>query len=249
MKKILLSAICLSIAFGCVSGAQACFKKKEAASTSKGIISVQQQSVQPYKNMSEAELTALVSKIGNNMLQKNNIQQNVTFKVDMDSVANAYTDIEHTITVYKGIIDFCSNEDELAFIIGHEMGHASQNHVLKAVGANYVGNLAVNAAVRGTINAVQNNSLATIAARGAEIGSTVANTAVQNKYSRNQEFTADSLGIDFMTKAGYDPRNAISIMSKFGENYADFWVDHPSTDRRLESMSEHIRENYPQYAQ
>ena len=248
MKKILLSAICLSLAIGCITGAEACHKKATSNTTTKGIISVEAQTAQPFKDMSETELNELVNRIGNKMLEKNNIQKNVTFKVDMNNVANAYTDIEHTITVYKGIIDFCSNEDELAFIIGHEMGHASQSHVLKAVGANYAGNIAVNAAIKGAAWASRNSAFADLASKGAEVGSTVANTAAQNKYSRNQEFTADSLGIDFMTKAGYDPRYAISVMSKFGENYADFWVDHPSTDRRLESMSEHIREDYPQYA-
>ena len=248
MKKILIAAICVSFAFGCITGAEACHKKA-SSEISKGIISVQATTGSPYKDMSEDELNALVNKIGEKLLESNNIQKNVTFKVDMDNVANAYTDIEYVVTVYKGIIDFCSNEDELAFIIGHEMGHASQNHVLKAVGANYAGNLAVNAAVRGASWAATKSGFADIAAKGAEVGSSVANVAVQSKYSRNQEFTADSLGVDFMTKAGYDPRNAITIMSKFGENYADFWVDHPSTDRRLESMSNHIRKNYPNYAQ
>ena len=247
MKKILLSAICLSLAFGCLTGAEACHKKVNAASTDKNIIKVETLTTQPYKNMTEDQLNELVNRVGNKLLEKNNVQKNIKFVVNMENVANAYTDIEYTVVVYKGIIDFCSNEDELAFIIGHELGHTDQNHVLKSVGANYAGNIAIEAATRGASWVTKSSAFSNYATKGAEIGSALVTTAAKNKYSRSQEFTADTFGVDFMTKAGYDPLNAISIMSKFGENYQDFWVDHPSTDRRLESMSEHIRKTYPQY--
>jgi len=251
MKKILLSAICLSLVMGWTTGADACFKKTQTKEVSKGIISVTLSSESPYKNMSEQELNELVNRVGNKLLESNNVQKGVKFVVKMDNVANAYTDIEYAVTVYKGIIDYCSNEDELAFIIGHELGHADQNHVLKAVGANYAGNMAIEAATKKAASWAAGKSAATAscAQNCAQIGTALVASAVTKKYSRSQEFTADTFGIDFMTKAGYNPRYAISVMSKFGENYADFWVDHPSTDKRLESMSEHIRKNYPQYAQ
>ena len=243
MKKILLSAICVSLFFGCFSDANACFVRKNTTAETASIINVQISSDSPYKNMSEQELNELVNRVGNKLLEKNNVQKGVKFVVNTENVVNAYTDIEYAVTVYKGIIDYCSNEDELAFIIGHELGHADQNHVLKATGANYAGNLAVEAATKVA------SKWSSLAQQTAQIGSQLVATAAQNKYSRSQEFTADAFGIDFMTKAGYNPRYAISIMSKFGENYADFWVDHPSTDKRLAAMSEHIRKNYPQYAQ
>lgn len=251
MKKLLLSAICLSLTFGFVSEAQACFKKSPSSQINTSIISVQLSSESPYKNMSEQELNELVNRVGNKLLESNNVQKGVKFVVNTENVVNAYTDIEYAVTVYKGIIDYCSNEDELAFIIGHELGHADQNHVLKSVGANYASNVAIDAVTKGAVNWAtgKNAALANIAQKGAQIGSALVATAARNKYSRSQEYTADSFGIAFMTKAGYNPRYAISIMSKFGENYADFWVDHPSTDKRLESMSSYIRENYPQYAQ
>lgn len=250
MKKIILSAICLSLLFGSALQADACFRKKATTTDTKGIISVQVPSATPYKNLSEQELNDLVNRVGNKLLESNNVQKGVKFIVNTDSVVNAYTDISYAVTVYKGIIDYCSNEDELAFIIGHELGHADQNHVLKATGANYASNIAVEAATKGAANwaAGKNAALVDIAQKTAQIGSALVATAANNKYSRSQEFTADSFGIDFMTKAGYNPLYAISIMSKFGENYADFWVDHPSTDKRLESMSIYIRANYPQYA-
>ena len=75
MKKILLSAICLSLAIGCISGAEACHKKAVASETTKGIISVEAQTAQPFKDMNETELNELVNNIGNKMLEKNNIQK------------------------------------------------------------------------------------------------------------------------------------------------------------------------------
>ncbi|MCR5260587.1 MAG: M48 family metallopeptidase [Candidatus Gastranaerophilales bacterium] len=243
MKKIFLSAICLSLVLGCFSDANACFTRKNTVVETNNIISVKLSSESPYKNMSEQELNELVNRVGNKLLESNNVQKGVKFVVNTENVVNAYTDIEYAVTVYKGIIDYCSNEDELAFIIGHELGHADQNHVLKATGANYAGNMVIEAATK----AAANKGLSSLAQKTAQIGTQLVTTAAQNKYSRSQEFTADAFGIDFMTKAGYNPLYAISIMSKFGENYADFWVDHPSTDKRLAAMSEHIRQNYPQF--
>ncbi|MBR6099559.1 M48 family metalloprotease [bacterium] len=243
MKKVLLSALCISILFGCNLSMNQAIAAETQTNTSIEKIQV----VSPYKNMSYEELTDLVNTIGNNLVKSNNIKKNITFKVDMQDIDNASTDIENTVTVYKGIIDCCENADELAFIIGHELGHASSNHVIKAVGANVAGNAFVNAFKSIVSWFTKSSSVSDIALKGADIGSNLASTAAQNKYSRVHEFDADLLGIDYVTKAGYNPNAAMSIMTKIGENYPDFWIDHPSTDKRTKAMKEHIQENYSKY--
>jgi len=201
----------------------------------------------PYKNMSYEQLYDFVNTIGNNIVRSNNINKNIKFKVNMEQMDNAYTDIEDTVTVYKGLVECCETPDELAFVIGHELGHASQNHVIKTAGANAAGNIAVNAATYATSVATKESAFSQLAIRLASFFSSLFSSAAQNKYSRTHEFDADIFGIDYMVKAGYNPMASISIMNKIGENYQDFWLDHPSTDKRLSAMKAHIKKNYPKY--
>ena len=67
------------------------------------------------------------------------------------------------------------------------------------------------------------------------------------KLSRKDEFEADLTGVDLMVKAGYNPLASIAIMNKIGENYVDFWADHPSTDKRVVMMYDYVKEKYPSY--
>ena len=71
--------------------------------------------------------------------------------------------------------------------------------------------------------------------------------AIENKISRGQEKDADLLAIDYLVAAGYNPLAGISIMNKIGNNYADFWSDHPSTDKRVISMYNYVKQKYPRF--
>ena len=250
MKKI-LAAILVSTVIGTITivGAASYTIQPQTETPTQITQTVQEAKtiVSPYKNMSYEQLYDLVNTIGNNIVKSNKIKKNINFKIDMEQMDNAYTDIENTVTVYKGLIECCETPDELAFVIGHELGHASKNHVIKTAGANAAGNIAVNAATYATSVATKESAFSQLAIKLASIFSSLFSSAAQNKYSRTHEFDADTLGIDYIVKAGYNPMAAISIMNKIGENYQDFWVDHPSTDKRLNAMTTHIKKNYPKY--
>ena len=194
-------------------------------------------------NQSTAELKNIVTEIGYNILDKNEIDKNVSFVLDTNSRVNATTGITNKITVYKGLIDYCEDEDELAFVIGHEIGHAASNHVLKTVGTNTATGVVTSMAEYSVDQAIDNRW----ARWGAKIAIGQAGNAVKNKMQRGRETDADLLSIDYVVAAGYNPLAGISIMNKIGENYADFWSDHPSTDKRVVSMYNYIKRKYPEY--
>jgi len=198
-----------------------------------------------YQNQTKEELQALVNDIGRKIAKTNSITKNMSFVYDESDVINANTNINHLIRVYKGLIRSCEDEAELAFVIAHEIAHAQRMHVLQSVGVNVAGEVANTAAVWG-ISKATNNKWAQM---GVDIGFDAMNKMAKNKISRIHENTADSMAIDFVVKAGYNPLAGISVMSKIGQNYPDFWSDHPSTDKRIVLMYDYVNEKYPKYAQ
>lgn len=196
-----------------------------------------------YRNQSTLELTNMINQIGDRLRQKNNIATKVTFKLNNDSVKNAYTNFNNTITIYRGLIEYCEDGDELAYVIGHEMGHATGLHIVKGAAVSTGTKVAKEVLWQTAISKID-NYWGRVAV---DTATDVAADAIDNKYSRHLETDADLRAIDYVVAAGYNPLAAISIMNKIGENYADFWADHPSTDKRVVTMYNYIKQKYPAF--
>ena len=226
------------------------------AATLDGVVTKTQTKVD-YTLMTTAQQQELVTKIGNKILAANAVDTKVNFVLIDQNVANAYTDVADTVGVFTGLLKYCENEDELAFIIGHEIGHAASNHVIKGIVTEVVADTGTTVAKNVAGNALKKSGFAGKFASytGIDVTSVAATgidytkAAGTSKMQRGREDKADELGLDFVVKAGYNPLAGISIMYKIGANYSDFWADHPSTDKRVISMYEYVQEKYPQFIQ
>jgi putative metalloprotease len=65
------------------------------------------------------------------MLKANNVNYPIEFKVSDEEDVNAYANLDKEIYVYKGLLEFVDNDEELAGVIGHEMGHIINGHCAK----------------------------------------------------------------------------------------------------------------------
>lgn len=168
-----------------------------------------------------------VNTIGTKLLKANNVNYNIEFKVSDKEDINAYANIDKEIYVYKGLLEFVDNDEELAGVIGHEMGHIINGHCAK----------------QGVLNtgiAVVANTLTTNT-----IVSSVGQTLASSKISRNDEFEADITGVDLMTKAGYNPLAMVSLLNKIsGDAYIDIIETHPSGEKRILNVYNYIEYNY-----
>lgn len=167
-----------------------------------------------------------VNTIGNKILKANSVNFEIEFKVSEEEDVNAYANIDKEIYVYKGLLEYVDNDEELAGVISHEMGHIINGHCAKQ------GVLGVGIAT--VASQVTNN----------ELVSAVGQQLATSKLSRTDEFEADLTGVDMMTKAGYNPLAMISLLNKITGNYIDILQTHPSGEKRLMNIYNYVEYNY-----
>lgn len=171
-----------------------------------------------------------VNTIGNKIIKANGIGQAITFKVSEQADVNAYANINKEVYVYRGLLEYVTNDDELAGVISHELGHILNGHCAKQGVLNTGVNILANATARVT-------GSTTVAGVGQQLAS--------SKLSRKDEFEADITGVDLMTKAGYNPLAMISVLNKICGNYIDIMQSHPSGEKRLLNIYNYVEYNYP----
>ena len=177
---------------------------------------------------SEAALKR-VNTIGNSILKANGVNQNIEFKVSDEADINAYANLNKEVFVYRGLLEYVTDDQELAAVISHEIGHIVNGHCKKqGVLGTGINILAYSAAQKYNQTAVA-------------VGQQLANS----KMSRNDEFEADLTGADLMTKAGYNPLAMISVLNKICGNYVDIFETHPSGEKRLLNIYNYVEYNYP----
>jgi predicted Zn-dependent protease len=158
-------------------------------------------------------------------------QQRWEFAVFENSEANAWALPGGKVGVYTGIFKVARNQDQLAGVVAHEIGHVIARHhderITRQLGA--AGAVQLLGAFAGDYSQV--------ATQG---GSLLAQTGFLLPNSRAQETEADVLGQQLMAKAGYDPRGAVALwqnMAAAGGARAPQWLStHPDPASRLREL-------------
>ncbi|MBC5805158.1 MAG: hypothetical protein DLM53_01825 [Candidatus Eremiobacter antarcticus] len=156
------------------------------------------------------------------------------FKIIDTNDINAFSLPGGFVYLNFGLLNFVNSDDELAGVMGHEMGHVERRHSI-------------------TLNAkaqVLNVLLGLLSVASPFIyrfGNLVDQLSVY-KMSRVDELQADQYGLLLMTRAGYDPNGMVSFMDRLGKQYgqtgstlAKYFETHPDPKARIS----HLR-GYPQ---
>lgn len=128
------------------------------------------------------------------------------------------------------------NEDQLAGVLGHEIGHVLERH-----GAE---RMAKSGFIQGLIQSVMIGSGGDM--NMAQIANVVGNT-INMKYGREQELESDKWGVYMMVDAGYDPEELIGVMdilekSSGGGNAPEWQSSHPSPENRRDQIRELVKQ-------
>lgn len=156
-----------------------------------------------------------------------------------DNSLNAFALPGNKIGVHTGLIKLVDNQDQLAAVIGHEVGHVLARHSNERMSQK----TAISQGVA-LISAVSSptSALGQLAVSSLGIG---AQYGIILPFSRTHESEADIIGLDLMAKAGFDPRQSINLWKKMdqagkGQQPAEFMSTHPSHDTRIQELSEHM---------
>jgi len=124
-----------------------------------------------------------------------------SFTVLKDDDVNAFSLPGGYVFINDGLVKKTANDDELAGVIAHEVGHITARHAVKRFESG-VG--------------LQILQLATLATRqgAAAQGVGVAAQAAQLAYARQDELDADRLGVKYLKAAGFDPKGMLSFLEK-----------------------------------
>jgi predicted Zn-dependent protease len=124
------------------------------------------------------------------------------FVLDDENI-NAFTTGCCYIYVHRGLLTYLSNEAELASVLGHEIAHVTANHPGRQKTQSVLANLLAMGA-----------ALATGSGAVAQLANVGAGAWVQG-YGRSHEMEADSLGMKFAMRAGYDPAAMAEVFEVF----------------------------------
>jgi len=160
---------------------------------------------------------------------------------DWDAVVFASPDVNafalpgNKIGVFEGMFGVVENSDQLAAVVGHEIGHLQALHGEKRVNAEVVRDLGLRlvALILQFADVEYSADIAAALGLGVEYG-------LVRPYSRGQELEADRLGLELMAAAGFDPVEAATLWRRMddaaGRRLPEFLATHPAPEARIEAI-------------
>ncbi|MDW7548013.1 M48 family metallopeptidase [Pseudoalteromonas sp. McH1-7] len=152
-----------------------------------------------------------------------------------DDSANAFALPGGKIGVHTGILNVAENQDQLAAVMGHEVGHVIAEHANERVSQSSILQLGLQAgaAVLEMNNVEYRNAILQGLGLGAQYG-------VALPFSRSHESEADVIGLDLMAKAGFNPEGSVALwqnMAKMSEQRPpEFMSTHPAPENRIKQL-------------
>ncbi len=161
------------------------------------------------------------------------------FYVIKEASYNAFAIPAGHIFIHSGLLAAMQSDDELAGILGHEIAHVVSRHISKRIERSKKIDLATMAGmVAGIFIGAATGDGA--AAQTLAIGSAAAGQTASLAYSREDEAQSDQLGLQYIQRAGYDPKGLITVLKKirgkqwFGsEQIPTYMMTHPAIEERI----------------
>ncbi len=130
------------------------------------------------------------------------------------AVENAFATPGGYVYITRQLMGLMNDEAELAFVLGHETGHIAARHSQQRESASR--RSSVGGILGAILGSVVGGGIGNVISQYAQQGSKLASL----RFSRNQEYEADTLGIRYLTSAGYDPLASSTMLAALGRSTA-----------------------------
>jgi predicted Zn-dependent protease len=189
-----------------------------------------------------------VTEVGNRVLATSHLRRPgideeirrtpITFGVLDSPIINAMALPGGYIYVTRGMLAHLNNEDQLATVLAHEIGHIAARHAARQAWQQQIGQgLLLGGALLGQGLGLPAQDILNLGSMAAQL--------VFLRYSREDELEADKLSTEYSSVAGYDPREAIGlfqtlnrIQEKEGQGMPSFLASHPDPGARIQRIRE-----------
>ncbi len=148
------------------------------------------------------------------------------------------------VAFYTGILPYTRDDTGIAVVMGHEIAHAVAGHGAERISHQMIqqgGGYLLNIFSR---DSDYHGAIMAVYGIGSELGGIL-------PYSRLHESEADRLGLIFMAMAGYDPNAAVGFWSRMAASGTgkppEFLSTHPSDERRIRDIQQHLPEAMQYY--
>lgn len=186
----------------------------------------------------DAALQERLRSIGERVVRASNSQEpRWEFLVFRSDEINAFALPGGKVGFFEGMFAAARNDAQIAAILGHEIGHINAHHAAQRLAAGLakqVGITAVMIALKAG-DVAYANEIAAILGAGVEYGLVL-------PYSRQQEYQADALGVEYMARAGFPPKEAVAFwlglmaLNRNRPRPLEFLSTHPSDEKRIQEL-------------
>ena len=214
-----------------------------------------------FVTMSESREIELGAELHQQILQENPVYQDQQLQDYVNEVGQKLAavshrpDIEYTFTVVdspdinafalpggfiyinRGLMLYLNSEDQLAAVLGHEIGHVTARHSVRQQAASQTNSVLAGVLVVAT-------GVSSLGETSSLLGG-----ALLSGYGRDMELESDGLGAEYLAAAGYDPLAMVEVIgvlknhedftkrtSSGGVSYHGVFATHPRNDTRLQEV-------------
>ncbi len=214
-----------------------------------------------FVTMSESREIELGAELHQQILQENPVYQDQQLQDYVNEIGQKLAavshrpDIEYTFTVVdspdinafalpggfiyinRGLMLYLNSEDQLAAVLGHEIGHVTARHSVRQQAASQTNSVLAGVLVVAT-------GVSSLGETSSLLGG-----ALLSGYGRDMELESDGLGAEYLAAAGYDPLAMVEVIgvlknhedftkrtSSGGVSYHGVFATHPRNDTRLQEV-------------
>jgi predicted Zn-dependent protease len=188
----------------------------------------------------DAAVTKYVSLVGNVLAQASS-RPNLQWEfivLDTDGI-NAFASPGGLVHITRGALGLIKNEAELAGVLGHEITHVTEKHTVNSIQKSNAFTLAADQAGKGLTGELI-----------AQIAQRAYSDILNNRFDRDDEKEADSVGITVANKIGYSPAGLGMFLTKLSdrakaanqEQPSGLFASHPQIKDRLDDLARVIKD-------
>lgn len=235
MRKILIFTLALMLsATSAIGGLKLVSVNDEIAVGRKA----QQQVRQQVPELRDGTVNNYIESLGRRIVARaDGPRYPYSFDVANYREINAFALPGGPIWIHRGTIDLARTESQLVGVIAHEVAHIANRHAAEQITKGTVANVGL-----GVLGALLGNGTG---AQIAQMGAGIAAQATMMKFSRDHEREADMKALQYMKRAGFDPRGMVEFLqvlrARQGRDPGSvrtFFASHPAPGERVRRLEQ-----------